>query len=199
MTLKLFFGILSIIPAVFAYVFYFKDIFAGRTKPHAFSWLIWGTLAAIGFFAQVGAHAGIGAWVTGLTSAASLAIFCLAIFKGDTKLDHFDRVLLALALCAFVFLVFVSNKAAAVWITLFTLCAGFALSMHKAYGKPDEETAKSFVLNALKFLPGILALSSFSFLTIAYPLTAGVGNAALAILIWTRRRRFAAAHADIPS
>jgi hypothetical protein len=192
---KLLFGVLSIIPAVFAYAFYFKDIFAGKTKPHTFSWLIWGTLAANGFFAQVSARAGIGAWATGLTAIVSLTIFIVALFKGDRKHTLLDWSLLLLALFGFVLLFFVNDKTAALVITLLALTAGFAMTIRKAYARPDQETAKSFALNALKFAPSILALSSFTFLTVAYPFVALLGNAAIAWVIFARRRQLTLAAA----
>lgn len=195
MTIKLLFGILSIIPAIFAYVYYIRDVLGNKTKPHAFSWLIWGVLAANGFFAQMSADAGAGAWVTGVTAATCLAIFFLAISKGDTGLTILDWILLSLALCSFVLLFTVDDKAIALLITLFATMLGFTMTFKKAYRKPDEETAKTFMLNAIKFLPGILALSSFSFLTVAYPLVALLGNAALAIFIWVRRKQLAGSSA----
>jgi hypothetical protein len=104
MTLKLFFGILSIAFALLAYYFYFRDMARGKTKPHAFSWLVWGLLAGTGFFAQVSAHAGIGAWATGLTSIVSLAIFCFALRIGATRPTHFDWTLLGTALLSLLLL-----------------------------------------------------------------------------------------------
>ncbi len=169
-------------------MFYFRDMFAGKTKPHAFSWLIWGLLAGNGFISQVSADAGIGAWVTGLTSVACLAIFSVAIFKGDTKASRFDKLLLALALVSFAMLFVIEDKTLALCITLFATLLGFAITLRKAYLKPNEETAKSFALNALKFLPAIAALNSFTFLTVAYPLTAGLANAAVVAVIYLRRR-----------
>lgn len=188
MNVKLLFGILSIIPAVFAYYAYFRDIFAGKTKTHAFSWLIWGTLAANGFIAQVGAHAGIGAWATGLTSVASLTIFALAIFKGDTKPTVLDWVLLGLATVGFLLLFVIQNKDITLWITIIALVTGFAVTIRKAYRKPYEETGMAFLLNTVKFLPSILALSSVTFLTVAYPVAALLGNAVIAIIIYSRRK-----------
>jgi len=185
-TLKLFFGILSIIPALFAYYFYFRDMFAGKTKPHAFSWLVWALLAGIGFFAQVSANAGIGAWATGLTSVASFAIFCFALYKGDTQPTQFDWILLSLALLSLALLTVVRSKELALCLTLSALIAGFAMTTRKAYKKPSEENGRAFLLNALKFLPAIPALSSFSFLTVAYPLVAGLGNAVIALTVYMR-------------
>ncbi len=185
---KLLFGILSLIPGVIAYAYYFRDLFAGRTKPHAFSWLIWGLLAGNGFLAQISADAGIGAWTTGMTSVACLAIFGVASVKGETKVTRLDKVLLALALISFAMLFIIEDKTLALCLTLFATLLGFAMTLRKAYWKPHEETVKSFALNALKFLPAIFALNSFTFLTVAYPLVAGLANAAVVLVICLRRR-----------
>ena len=184
--MKLFFGILSILPAIIAYSLYFRSIFEGKTKPHAFSWLIWGLLAGNGFFAQMSANAGIGAWATGFTSIACLVIFAIAIYRGDTKATKLDWLLLVLAFISFGLLFVVEDKTIALCITLFATLLGFSLTLKKAWIKPYEEKATSFILNAIKFLPAIFALSSFSFLTIAYPLTAGLANAAVALVIYVR-------------
>lgn len=189
MSIKLFFGILSIIPAFFAYFFYFRDMLASKTKPHTFSWLVWGILAGNGFFAQVSAHAGIGAWATGLTSVASLAIFGFAIHIGTTQATRFDWVLLTFALVGLLLLLVIKNKDIALCITLFALIAGFAMTIRKAYQKPLEENATAFLLNTLKFLPAILALASFTFLTLAYPLVAGLGNAVVALVVHLRGKQ----------
>ena len=187
MNIKLLLGILSIIPAIIAYYSYFSAMFANRIKPHAFSWLVWGLLSGNGFLAQVHAHGGIGTWATGLTSAASLTISCFAIYRGSTKASAFDWTLLILALTSLVLLIFISNKNIALCLTLFALVAGFAMTMRKGYKKPSEENAKAFMLNTIKFIPAIFALSTFSFLTVAYPLVAALGNAAVAGMLYLRK------------
>lgn len=184
--MKLFFGILSILPAVVAYAIYFRSMFAGTTKPHAFSWLIWGLLAGNGFFAQISANAGIGAWATGLTSVACLLIFSIAIFRGDTKPTKLDLLLLLLALVSFGMLFAINDKTAALCITLFATLLGFSMTLKKAWIRPHEENPVSFLLNAIKFLPAIFALTSFSFLTVAYPLTAGLANLIVFLVVYGR-------------
>ncbi len=188
MSVKLLFGLASIGFALVAYYFYFRDIFLGKTKPHTFSWLVWTILAANGFFAQMSAGAGIGAWATGLTSLASGVVFCFALYKGDTRPTRFDWTLLALALVSLALLLVIHTKAIALCLTLFALITGFAMTIRKAYRKPHEENGMAFLLNSLKFLPAIPALSSFSFLTVAYPLVAGSGNAAVAAVVYARRK-----------
>jgi hypothetical protein len=187
MSLKLFLGLLSLVPAAIAYTIYFRALFAGRVKPHVFSWLIWGVLAGNGFIAQVSANAGIGAWATGVTSAACLTIFAVALSKGDTRLLRLDWILLSLAALAFVLLFVVDDPTISLCITLFATLLGFSMTLRKAYHLPHEENAQAFFLNAIKFLPAIFAVNTFSFLTIAYPITALLANASVAAVILARK------------
>jgi len=76
--------------AFVSYLPYFRDIFANKTKPHAFSWLVWGALTAIGFAGQVAGHAGPGAWVTGFTALICFLIFIAALFKGKKNIVFVD-------------------------------------------------------------------------------------------------------------
>jgi len=187
-TAKIAFGILSLIPAAIAYALYFKGMFSGKIKPHAFSWLIWGLLAGNGFIAQVSAGAGIGSWATGVTSAACLVIFGIAVVRGDTKLLRLDWILLLLALVSFGLLFFIEDKTLSLCVTLFATLLGFTMTWRKAWRLPHEEATLSFGLNAFKFLPAIFALQTYSFLTIAYPLTAGLANAAVVAIVLLRSR-----------
>lgn len=94
-------------------------------------------------------------------------IFLFSLRIGATQPTRFNWSLLSLAMIGL--LLVIKNKEAALSITLFALTAGFAMNIHKAYKKPKEENAAAFWLNALKFLPAIFALASFSFLTVATP------------------------------
>lgn len=188
-TVKLIFGLVSLIPAAIAYTLYFKGLASGKIKPHAFSWLIWGLLAGNGFIAQMSAHAGIGAWATGVTSVACLTIFCIALYKGDTKLTGLDWSLLALALMSFGMLFIIDDKTLSLCVTLFATLLGFTMTWRKAWKLPHEEAAMAFALNAIKFLPAIFALQTYSFLTVAYPLTAGLANGAVVAIILLRLRQ----------
>ena len=50
--------------SVVSYIPYFRDIFKRQTKPHIFSWFVWGLISIIAFFAQLAKGAGVGALVT---------------------------------------------------------------------------------------------------------------------------------------
>jgi hypothetical protein len=58
--IKTILGISAVVIAFISYVPYICNIFAGKTKPHAFTWLIWCTLNAIAFAGQIKDKAGAG-------------------------------------------------------------------------------------------------------------------------------------------
>ncbi|MES9971296.1 MAG: hypothetical protein ABW092_14785 [Candidatus Thiodiazotropha sp.] len=49
-----------------------------RTKPHVFSWVIWGSTTFIVFLAQLEAGGGVGAWPIGISGLITLFIALLA-------------------------------------------------------------------------------------------------------------------------
>jgi uncharacterized membrane protein HdeD (DUF308 family) len=79
---KVVLGYITLIIGVISYSFYFRNISRGKTRPEAFSWLIWSILAFITFFAQRAGNGGPGSWATLLT-----AVVCLII-----SLSHSRRV-----------------------------------------------------------------------------------------------------------
>jgi hypothetical protein len=65
-----------------------RSIFVANTKPHAFTWLVWGTVMAIAFSAQLSDKAGAGSWATGLSAAFCLGIGVLALFRGEKHITR---------------------------------------------------------------------------------------------------------------
>src|SRR3989338_10222221 len=88
--LKALLGILAVLIALIGYIPYFRDIFLGKTKPHAFSWLVWTILTWTAFAGQLVAGAGPGAWVIGFSGIACVAVFLLALKKGEKNIYQSD-------------------------------------------------------------------------------------------------------------
>jgi hypothetical protein len=93
-----------------------------------------------------------------------------------------------LALVSFGLLFIIQDKTLSLCITLFATLLGFTMTWRKAWKLPHEEAAIAFGLNAIKFLPAIFALQTYPFLTVAYPLTAGLANATVVGVIVLRSR-----------
>lgn len=87
---KILLAILASAIGFLGYIPYYRDIFAGRTKPHVFSWFVWGLVTGIAFFAQIMAGGGAGAWVTGFTSALCTSIAIIALYKGENTITKID-------------------------------------------------------------------------------------------------------------
>lgn len=94
MDLKIFLGLVAVVVGVVGYIPYFRNIFSGKTKPHAFSWLVWGILTTIAFAGQVAGKGGAGTWVTGFTALACFTIVGLSLVKGSRYFPLVDWICL---------------------------------------------------------------------------------------------------------
>ena len=91
----------AIVLTFVAFVPYVRSIRAGQTKPHAFSWIVWGLGTFVVFLAQLADRGGSGAWPTGVSGIITAYIAVLA-YRGrsDTSITKVDWVFLAIALAA---------------------------------------------------------------------------------------------------
>ena len=74
-----------------AYFPYIRSIIQGKTKPHVFSWVIWGTSTCIVFLAQLVDKGGACAWVIGFSGIISIyAAFLAFIKRSDSSITRID-------------------------------------------------------------------------------------------------------------
>jgi hypothetical protein len=184
---KIILGAIAIVIGLGAFIPYYVDLIKNRTKPHAFSWLIWGILLAIAFSAQIIKGGGIGAYVAGADCLGCFSIFIIALFRGEKEIAAFDIVCLILALIGVFMLVAVKQPLLAVIITAFVDFIGFVPTFRKSFKKPYEETISTFVLSSLSFLISLFALQSFNLTTALYPASIVLTNSALVVMVLFRR------------
>ncbi len=189
MDLKIALALVAIAMTAAGYFFYFRDIFAGKTKPHAFSWLVWATLTGIAFFGQTSDHAGPGAWVTAATALVSFVIFALALKKGEKDITRSDTLNLFAAGGALALWFVTSNPLLSVVLITVVDFLGFMPTIRKSYHKPHEETLVHYVLAGLKFLLAILALDNYSLVTWLYPASLVAANIFFVVMLVARRRK----------
>jgi hypothetical protein len=186
---KVFLGYLSIVIAVVSYVPYFRDIFRGKTKPHAFSWFIWGLLTVIAFVAQIVEKGGAGSWVTGVTSIICFTIFVLAFIKGERRFTVFDWIALAMAIIAILLWRLTNNPTMSVILVTLTDVLGYLPTIRKSYSKPYEETAITYFLSAIKFIVALLALDSLTLTTGLYPTAIILMSLSVVVMLVVRRKQ----------
>ncbi|NTU77560.1 MAG: hypothetical protein HGA90_07100 [Alphaproteobacteria bacterium] len=188
METKELFGVLSVVVGCVGFAPYFWDILKKRTKPHAFTWIVWTLLAGIVFFAQAVDRAGPGAWATGFTAAACLLIAVLALQRGEKQITRSDWTTFVAALAAIPLWYFTAEPFYVV--LLVTGIDGLACypTYRKSWAKPQEETAKFYALAAIKFVLALFALENHTAVTMLYPSFLIIANGALLVLILWRRR-----------
>ena len=188
MDYKIALGIVASGVGLVGYVPYFRDIFRGTTKPHVFSWFVWGLLTGIAFFVQLAKGGGAGSWVTGITAVACFVIAGLALKYGEKGITTSDRLSFAGAILGIVLWQLTENPLTAVILVTLIDALGFLPTFRKAYHKPHEETASTFVFSSLKFAIGIIALQSLTLATWLYPASLVIMNGAFVVMLVVRRR-----------
>jgi hypothetical protein len=187
-------GVLAVLVGFVGYAYYFRDMFRGKTKPHAFSWFVWSILTGIAFAAQVTSNAGPGAWVTGVTAVVCFIIFLYALCKGKRDFPLADWLCLAASIIAILLWWATSNPFWSVILISVTDMVAFVPTFRKAYHKPYEETLAQYILASCKSALGIAALRSFSVTTWLYLATLVIMNGAFAVmLVWRRSQKSAKA------
>ena len=163
---------------------YIRSIQRGETKPHVFSWVVWGLGTLIVFFAQLADKGGPGAWVIGVSGVITSYIALLAYRKrGDTVITRTDWAFFLAALSALPCWFLTSNPLWAVVTLTIADVVGFGPTVRKAYAYPHDESVGFFALSALRNLLVILALEHYSLTTILFPAAVGLACLLLAFLL----------------
>ena len=187
MTLKDMFGMLSLLLAVLSYVPYLRSIFVANTKPHAFTWLVWGTVMAIAFVAQLSDKAGAGSWATGLSGAFCLAIGVIGLFRGEKNITRGDWIAFTTTFLAIPLWVATSDPLWSVLLVTGIDAVAYYPTFRKSYTKPDEELALKYVLTVIRYVFSLLALEHYTVVTSVYQIVSLFMEIAIVImLVWRR-------------
>ena len=188
---KIILGAISVVVGLIGYVPYFRDIYRGTTKPHPFSWFLWGLLDGVVFVAQIVRDGGAGAWVTGMTTIACFVIAGIALSRGEKRISALDWWCLATGLSGIILWVLTRDPFYAVVLVTITDMIAFVPTFRKAYLRPGEETVSTYVLSATKWIIGIAALQTLSATTWLYPASLVIMNNLFAFMVVVRRRQLA--------
>lgn len=185
---KLIVSIIAILLTFVAYAPYIKDIFRGKTKPHVFSWFIWGTAVAIIFALQLEAGAGPGSFITLSVAIISFFIFFKSLKNGTEIIKKIDIVFLALALLAIILWLVVKQPVISIILLTSIGILGFAPTIRKSWGDPYSETLSTYVISAFRHSLSVYALAEYNIVTYLFPVTWVIANALFAILLVARRK-----------
>jgi len=188
MDYKTLLGLLTLGIGIVAYGTYFRQILLKQVTPHPFSWLIWGFVESIAFFAMFVKHAGAGAWATGLTGLCCFTIAGLAFFYSK-KLEIFkiDWLFLTLAVISLILWILTKDPTMSVILLTLTDALGMAFTLRKSYFDPFQESASLFGLSGIRSGIAVFALQSYNLSTWLYPTALVFTNALVVTMILSRR------------
>ena len=188
MVSKEFFGFLAVAFCLINLGLYSITILKGKTKPHAFSWLLWAVVMGTVCVAQFLNNAGAGSWQTGVSALMCLAIGILALFYGERKGTLTDWIAIGLAVSAIP--IWLITKNAMLSVVLLTIIdgLGFYPTFRKGYVLPHEENVWRPFRATLSFAAAFLAIEHYSFTTALYPASMILIEFCLGVMLVARRR-----------
>ncbi len=183
------FSAVAIALTFIAFFPYIRSILQDKTKPHVFSWVIWGSTTFIVFLAQLQDNGGAGAWPIGVSGVITIYVACLAyIKKSDSTITKTDWVFFTSAMTSLPLWYLTSNPLWAVVILTTVDVIGFGPTVRKAYSYPFEEQLTFFALFTARNLIAIMALEHYSLTTVLFPAVIAAACLLLMFMITYRRR-----------
>jgi membrane-associated HD superfamily phosphohydrolase len=174
---------------IIGYIPYFRDTFAKKTKPHLFTWLIWGITQGTATVALLYGGGRFGSVALIIGTLLVLFIFLLSFKYGTKDISKSDRLVLALALIAII-----------IWwqlkqplITVFMVSAidglGYIPTIRKSFKDPWSETLSFWLIMAIVDCLAIASNGEYNLLTVFYLSVLGVANIIVSSVCIVRRRQ----------
>lgn len=182
-----FFAILAVIFSAARYGTYFYSIYKKETKPHAFSWLLWGTVTGIGTFAQFRLEAGPSAWALAFVSATCLLISGLSFFLGERDYTKSDWFALLACFLAIPFWKATDSAIAALLMIMAIDCLTYWPTIRKSFNKPQTEPPLSYGFAGMRYFLMLFAVPQPTWENLMYPFFLMVTDWGFAIYIVVRR------------
>jgi len=184
------FSAIAIAITFIAFIPYIYSIHKGKTKPHAFSWIIWASVTFIVFLATLSDKGGAGAWPIGVSGLITLYVAFLAYTKkSDRMISNIDWLFFIVAMTSLPLWYFTSNPLWSVMILTTVDLLGFVPTFRKSYNYPYEEQLTFFNLMASRNLIVIIALENYSLTTLLFPAATAIACILFVLMVIIRRTK----------
>jgi hypothetical protein len=182
-------GALSVIVGLVGFALYFRSIYQGQTKPHAFTWISFTLLDGIAFSAQVVSGAGPGSWALGLGTIMCAAVSVVVFFVGHVKIKKTDRVSFVCALIGITLWVITDVPLYAVILAALVNILGTIPTIRKSYDQPGSETITLWSIDIFRYGLSLFALQTVNVTTVLVPIAIVIGNSAVIATVLFKRRK----------
>jgi hypothetical protein len=181
-------GLISVALAVLAAVIYIAQTLRGEVRPHPLSWFLFGILSLTGYLVQRDEGARQGSWTLLAMTVICFLFVAVSVARGERSFSRREWAFLAAGGAVFAVYLFTRQANVAAGLTTLVDALGYGPTFVRGWSQPRKDSAASFALNGVKFIPSLMAMDPISFATSFYPATLMVLNAAVAIMLVMRRR-----------
>lgn len=188
MDIKIVLTIIATIIGVAAFLPYLRDTFSLKTKPHAYTWLIWAITQGTAIFGIWYGGGGWGALNLTVGTLFVIAVFLFSLKYGTKNITKSDTAILIAALSAIVVWWQLDKPLISVIMVSVIDVIGYVPSFRKSYQEPWSETLISWILFSVSNIFAILALKEYNLLTVTYFAAITSANIALFLLCFFRRQ-----------
>lgn len=171
---------------------YILSMIKGTTRPHIFSWLLWGVFNAIGGVAQMMDGGGPGAWVNLISAVLCWVVTVMGLLqKGERDIVRSDWIAFTGAVVAIIPWALTKDPLWSVIIITIIDMLAFYPTFRKSWYKPQEEALVSYGISATKHVLGIAALANYSITTVLFSASLVLTNSAFIAMTLYRRCKLA--------
>jgi hypothetical protein len=185
---KMFVSMCAIALTFIGYIPYIGDIYRKKTRPHLFSWVIWTVVTTLIGSLQWSAGAGPGALITFSLSIILAYVSVLAWTYGTNDIERNDVICALLALAAIPIWLLMEQPVPSIILLCSIDAVAFLPTVRKSWREPYSETLSFYIITAVRHALSFAALAEYNIVTILFPLTWIVANAAFAVMLTHRRR-----------
>ncbi len=188
MELKLFFSIVWISLAIWAFWHYYYSIIKWNTKPHIYTWLIFSLILTPSFFIQSQHWWWLWTYVLLVELIWCFITFLLAIHYWEKQITKLDKIFLLWAIITIIMWLILDQPI--VSTVLIIMIDFFALlpTYRKTWNKPFDETIVMYIISGLIFFSSLLAIEQYNFLTTWHQIAIILFDWGLVLYILVRRK-----------
>lgn len=180
-------GAISVLLNLVGYGAYLYTIIKGKTRPHVFSWIIWGIVNGIVFLGQHVDGAGPGAWVAGTTALICFIIVLLSLRQGDKHIVRSDWIAFIGAMATIPVWYFTKDPLGAVVLATVIDVLGCYPTFRKCWNRPQDENLFMWSVAAIRSFLSFFAIENYTWVTALFPVAMVFTNGGGACLIAWRR------------
>ncbi len=172
-----------------AYIPYYRDILKNKTRPHIYSWSLWGLLTILLVALQIKGGAGPATWITAAAGLLCIGVVLLSLRNGKRDITTSDTIVAILSLLAIGFWLIADQPEVSISLVILADMLAFIPTIRKSYHDPYSETLSLYITNAIRFGLALFAIEHYNYLSTSWIVAWVIGNVLLSILLIVRRKK----------